>query len=91
MLVMVLESFKNGEPKPVYARLEKHGRMLPDDLRYISSWVDQDLSRCFQVMECSRDGALQDWMENWRDLVDFELVPVLSSAEAATMVQGKET
>ena len=81
MLYMVLESFR--DPAAVYRRFREEGRLAPQGLRYVGSWVTEDLSRCYQVMECDDRALLEAWMARWRDLVDFEVVPVLPSADAA--------
>lgn len=86
MLFMIIEHFKDGDARPVYRRFRDEGRLAPDGLQYISSWVTPDLRRCYQVMECEDDGLLEQWMARWRDLVDFECVPVVTSAEAARAV-----
>jgi Protein of unknown function (DUF3303) len=85
MLYMILEHFK-GDPVPVYRRFRDRGRLAPDGLRYISSWVTSDLQRCYQVMECEDRRLLQEWMDEWKDLVDFEVIPVVTSAEAASTI-----
>ena len=85
MLFLVIEHF-NGDPAPVYRRFRDQGRLAPDGLRYVSSWVTEDLQRCYQVMECDDRALLDAWMDRWRDLVTFEVVPVLTSAEAAARV-----
>jgi len=83
---MVIENFKNNDAVPVYRRFKERGRLAPEGLNYISSWVDHNLTRCYQVME-ARDRALLDqWMANWRDLIDFEVHPVITSTEAAEKV-----
>ncbi len=79
---MVIERFLRG-PAPVYERLAARGRLLPDGLRYIDSWVAADLSRCFQVMETDEPALLETWMDAWRDLVAFEVTAVLTSSQAA--------
>jgi len=85
MLYMILERFK-GDPVPVYRRFRERGRLAPDGLSYISSWVTSDLQGCYQVMECEDRRLLQEWMDQWKDLVDFEVIPVVTSAEAAAAV-----
>ena len=83
MRYMVIETFTRG-PGPVYARVAERGRMLPPGLAYLDSWVDaRRLDRCFQLMETEDPGLFDGWVAQWRDLVDFEIVPVVSSAEAA--------
>ncbi|HTO06808.1 MAG TPA: DUF3303 family protein [Myxococcota bacterium] len=87
MLYMVLERFK-GDPGPVYRRFRDRGRLAPDGLRYVNSWVTSDLQACYQVMECEDRRLLEAWMDQWQDLVDFEVLPVVTSAEAAAKVLG---
>jgi hypothetical protein len=79
MLFMVIERFKGRDPTPIYARLREQGRSLPEGLRYVESWVEANFDRCFQVMECDDVVLLQRWVLQWRDLVDFEIVPVSGS------------
>lgn len=86
MLYLIIERFRNGDAAPVYQRFRERGRMAPAGLHYVSSWVTTDLTRCYQVMECDELSLLQEWMANWSDLVEFELIPVLTSAEAQTVV-----
>jgi hypothetical protein len=85
MLFMVLEKFR-GDPVPVYRRFRDRGRLAPEGLRYINSWVTNDLQRCYQVMECDDRRLLEQWMAEWKDLVDFEVIPVVTSAEAASAI-----
>jgi hypothetical protein len=82
MQYMIVETNLHG-PAPVYARFRERGRMAPDGLTYVSSVVSADGVRCFQLMECDDPHLLEEWMAAWRDLVAFEVVPVISSAEAA--------
>ena len=86
MYFLVIESFRNGDPVPVYRRFRDHGRLAPDGVRYVDSWVTDDLTRCFQIMECADRGLLLQWIGRWHDLVDFEVLPVVSSAEAQARV-----
>ena len=86
MLYMVIESFRDGDARPVYRRFRDRGRIAPDGLRYVSSWVTGDFRRCYQVMECDDASLLEAWMAEWRDLVDFEVVPVMTSAAAAEAI-----
>jgi hypothetical protein len=86
MLFMVVEQFKNGDAVPVYRRFREQGRMVPAGVNYISSWVTADLARCFQIMEAPDRSALDQWLVRWMDLVEFEVVPVITSAEAAAVV-----
>lgn len=79
MLFLIMERFRNRDPAPVYARLAEQGRALPDGLRYLDSWVEANFDRCFQLMECDDSLLLQRWVLQWRDLVEFEIVPVSPS------------
>ena len=83
MLYMIVEHFRNGDPKPVYARFRDKGRLAPEGLKYIISWVTDDLAHCYQVMECDDRRLLDQWLAAWSDLVDFEVHPIVTSAEAA--------
>jgi hypothetical protein len=83
MLYMVIERFKGGDAVPVYRRLRDRGRLAPDGLTYVSSWVDTKLQRCYQIMETDDPALIDEWIRAWSDLVDFEVVPVISSKEAA--------
>ena len=84
---MVIERFKSGA-SPVYNRFREKGRMAPQGLTYISSWVDHDLGTCYQLMETADRSLLDLWMANWEDLVDFEVHPVMTSAEAEKRVSS---
>ena len=86
MLFMVIERFKNGDARAIYRRSREKGRMLPDGLRYVDSWVEANLERCFQLMECDDLKLFQQWVVNWQDLVDFEIVPVVSSKQTAEAI-----
>ena len=82
MLFLIVEHFRGGDAVPVYRRFRDQGRLAPEGLRYVASWVTEDFSRCFQVMECEDRGLLEQWMGHWQDLVEFEVVPIMTSAEA---------
>jgi hypothetical protein len=83
MLFMVIEHYRNGDATPVYARFRERGRMAPDGLTYVGSWVTGDLKHCYQVMEGDRRELLDEWISHWSDLVEFEVIPVVTSAQAA--------
>jgi len=85
-LYMVVEHFKNGNAVPVYRRFRESGRMMPEGLAYVSSWVDDKLERCYQVMETHDRALLDAWMANWSDLIDFEVYPVVTSKEAVDRI-----
>ena len=84
MLFMVVERFRSREAAAeVYRRFRERGRMTPEGLRYVDSWVEEGFGRCFQLMECEDPALFREWVERWDDLVEFEVVPVLTSREAA--------
>jgi len=85
-LYMVLETFKNGDAVPIYRRFRDRGRMMPDGLRYVSSWIDETLTRCWQVMEADDRALLDRWIANWDDLVDFEVLPIFTSKEVVEKI-----
>jgi len=78
---MVIERFRNRDAAPIYRRFREQGRMLPDGLRYAGSWIATNFDRCFQLMECDDERLFADWMAKWNDPMDFEVVPVATSAE----------
>ena len=86
MLYMVIEEFDNKDPVPVYRRFRDHGRQQPDGLIYHASWISEDLTRCYQVMECDDRALLDQWMSRWADVMSFEVVPVVTSADAVAIV-----
>jgi hypothetical protein len=86
MLYMVIEHFTNKDPLPVYRRFRDRGRLAPEGLLYVSSWVDEKLERCFQLMETDDPSLLDDWISQWSDIVSFEVFPVISSKEAAERI-----
>jgi hypothetical protein len=79
---MVIEHFKNGDAKPVYRRFRDSGRLAPDGLNYISSWIDEPMHRCYQIMETNDRKLIDEWISNWSDIVQFEVFPVITSKEA---------
>jgi hypothetical protein len=81
MLFMVLERFKDGDEKRVGERFRQHGRMMPAEVKYLASWLDPETMRCFQLMEAPTRESLDPWIERWRDLMDFEVVAVETSAD----------
>lgn len=86
MLFMVIENYRPGQAPAVYRRFRERGRMAPEGVRYLTSWVDLDFRRCFQVMEAESEAKLREWTANWEDLVEFEIVPVRTSEEAARAI-----
>ncbi|MBS0241819.1 MAG: DUF3303 family protein [Proteobacteria bacterium] len=86
MLFMVIERFKGRDAKAVYKRFRDQGRMAPDGLAYVGSWIEANFDRCFQLMECDDARLLQEWILQWADLADFEIVPVVTSKDTASLV-----
>ncbi len=86
MLFMVIERFKNRDALAVYRRFREQGRMAPEGLTYVGSWIEVNFDRCFQLMECQDPRLLQQWVTRWHDLIDFEFVPVVPSKETAETV-----
>jgi Protein of unknown function (DUF3303) len=86
---MIIEHFKGQDAVPVYRRFRDKGRLAPAGLRYISSWVDEKLARCFQLMEAEDRKDLDEWIVNWSDLVEFEVYPVISSHEAVERISQR--
>jgi Protein of unknown function (DUF3303) len=89
LLYMIVERFKNGDALPVYRRFRDCGRLAPDGVSYIESWVDQKLEVCFQLMESENRELIDEWIAQWNDLVDFEVYPVRPSSEAAERVASR--
>jgi hypothetical protein len=85
---MVIERFRPGRASEIYRRFREQGRMMPAGVSYLASWIDMDYERCWQVMETPDERLLHEWMSHWDDLIDFEVVPVRTSAEAAAAVAG---
>ena len=81
MLFMVIEHFKGGDPRPIGERFARSGRMQPEGVSYHASWIDSPGARCFQLMEAPDPDLLNTWVSRWNDLMDFEIVPVVTSGE----------
>jgi hypothetical protein len=86
---MVIERFKEGTASETYQRFRERGRMMPEGLEYISSWIDLGFKTCWQLMRTEDYALFDTWIVNWRDLVDFEIVPVRTSAEAVEIMSSK--
>jgi hypothetical protein len=84
---MIVEHFRNNDAVPVYRRFRERGRMAPEGLVYISSWITSDMTRCYQVMETSDRALLDQWIANWSDLVEFEVHPVITSKQALDLAE----
>ncbi|MGD2036249.1 MAG: DUF3303 family protein [Desulfobacterales bacterium] len=90
MLFMVIEHFENRSARQVYRRARQKGRMLPEGLHYINSWVATDFNRCFQLMETEDPTLFRQWTAHWEDLVEFQIIPVVSSEEARKAILNAE-
>jgi len=88
MLYMVIELFHPGKVKELYRRFDEKGRMLPKGVLYIDSWINEEMTICYQVMESDSIDKLHEWISNWNDIVDFKIIPVIRSAEAKKRVNG---
>jgi hypothetical protein len=83
---MIIERFHKGKIKSVYERLDEKGRMMPDGVSYINSWITEDLGTCYQIIESISEEKIYEWIDQWKDLIDFEVIPVITSAEAKKKV-----
>jgi len=86
MLFMVIERYKNRDARAVYRRFREQGRMAPEGLAYVGSWIEANFDRCFQLMECTDPRLLQQWVLRWADLIEFEFIPVVPSNDTAETV-----
>ena len=85
MLYMIIERFKDAPA--IYQRLREKGRMMPEGLEYVSSWIDVNLKTCWQLMRAEDESLFKHWTDNWKDLMDFEIVPVRTSAEMRELME----
>jgi uncharacterized protein DUF3303 len=86
MLYMVVERFKDGAVSEIYRRFQNQGRMMPEGLEYVSSWIDMNFKVCYQLMQTEDASLFSLWTDAWKDLMDFEIVPVRTSAEAVQIM-----
>ena len=86
MLFMIVEHFKQGKTKDIYRRFQEQGRMMPEGLKYLDSWVSTDFKQCFQLMECNDPSLFQQWILQWQDLAEFEIFPIVPSKETTEIV-----
>lgn len=91
MLFMVIERFRNRDGAAVYRRFREQGRLMPEGLTFVASWVEPNLDRCFQIMECDDPALLEVWADHWRDLIDFEFAPVVPGSEMAQRMAEEAT
>lgn len=82
MLYMIIETFHPGKVKQLYKRFEEKGRLMPEGVQYINSWIDEDVTTCYQVMESDTEKKIYEWIQNWIDLSDFKVIPVINSSQA---------
>ncbi|MTI87954.1 MAG: DUF3303 domain-containing protein [Balneolaceae bacterium] len=88
MTYMIVETFRPGKVQEIYRRLEEKGRMQPEGLTYLNSWIDENMEICYQLMEAESEEKLHQWMDKWNDLMEFEVVPVINSAQAKKKALG---
>ena len=86
MLFMVIEYFEKDKVKDIYSRLQEKGRMMPEGLQYVDSWISADLGRCFQLMECNDSSLFQEWVLQWQDLFELEIIPVVTSKKTREII-----
>ena len=91
MHFLVIEHFRNGDPVPVYQRFRAQGRLMPEGLEYVSSWITEDLTRCYQVMEAPDRSLLDEWIGRWSDIMACDVMPVLSSAQVQERLRPRLT
>lgn len=91
MLFMVIEHFKNRDAVAIYQRYQEQGRMMPEGLKYVGSWVEANFDRCFQLMECDDPRLFQQWVLQWQDLGEFEIIPVVPSKETLEVITPRLT
>ncbi len=89
MLYMVIERFKDGDAIPVYRRFRERGRMAPKGVMYLGSWITTDLRSCYQLMDAPDMNRLNEWIAQWQDIVDFEVLPVMTSDEAKAVLEPR--
>ena len=89
MLYMVIEHFREGAAPAIYQRFQEKGRMMPEELKYVSSWISYDLKTCWQVMETGDQALFKQWTRNWDDLMDFQIIPILTSTEVREKMAGR--
>jgi Protein of unknown function (DUF3303) len=85
-LYMVIEKFRNGDAVPVYRRFRECGRLAPDGLSYVSSWVSEEFDTCYQLMQTDDRQLLDEWIAKWNDLVEFEVRAVMTSQQAVQKI-----
>jgi hypothetical protein len=85
---MIIETFHPNQVKQLYKRFEEKGRQLPAGVHYINSWIDEDIKTCYQVMESDTEEKIHEWVRHWNDLADFQIIPVVSSAQAKEKVNA---
>lgn len=86
MLFMVIERFKNRDAVAIYRRSREQGRIMPEGLKYVGSWIEANFDRCFQLMECDDPRLFQQWVVRWQDLIEFEIIPVVPSQETVEAI-----
>ncbi|MCB9081664.1 MAG: DUF3303 family protein [Lewinellaceae bacterium] len=89
MLYLIIEKFYPGKVKELYQRLDTEGRFLPDGVTYVGSWIDENIETCYQVMDSPSREKLQEWMDHWAGYCEWEVMPVITSAQAKEKVLGR--
>jgi hypothetical protein len=90
MFYMVVERFKEGGAPEIYRRLRDKGRMMPEGLEYVSSWIDLDFKTCYQLMRTEDESLFRPWTDAWDDLMEFEIVPVRTSIQMVELMSRND-
>lgn len=85
---MVVENFEPGRKDDIYTRFRAKGRMMPEGLFFVESWLERQGDRCFQLMETDNPVLFDQWIENWKDLASFEVIPLESPEELSARRSG---
>ncbi len=80
---MIIENYKPGKTEEIYNRFKEKGRMIPEGVEFVDSWIEENLQKCYQVMRSESESGIYEWIDNWKDLVDFEVIPVMDSSQAS--------
>lgn len=88
MLYMIIEMFHPPKVKELYKRFEEKGRQLPEGVHYINSWINEEITTCYQLMESDTEEKINEWIQHWNDLADFKIIPVITSAQAKEKVNA---
>ena len=86
MTYLIIERFYPEKVKALYQRFEAEGRLLPDGVQYLNSWIDEKIETCYQLMESDTQEKLLEWVSRWSEFATFDIIPVISSDQAKEKV-----